>query len=118
MAPPLVEMRDISKSFGAVRALSQAKRLRIVRKRVTIADVARRAGVSTGTVSHVLNGTASVRPDKRDRVEAAIRELSFRPNALARSLIARSRPTDPKLTDAASPRLITVGYTSVDPSGA
>ncbi len=90
------------------------KRLRIVRKRVTIADVARRAGVSTGTVSHVLNGTASVRPDKRDRVEAAIRELSFRPNALARSLIARSRPTDPKLTDPASPRLITVGYTSVD----
>jgi sugar/nucleoside kinase (ribokinase family) len=70
--------------------------------------------VSTGTVSHVLNGTASVRPDTRDRVEAAIRELSFRPNALARSLIARARPTDQTLSDAAAPRLITVGYTSVD----
>ena len=87
---------------------------RIVRRRVTIADVARRAGVSTGTVSHVLNGTAAVRPDTRERVEAAIHELSFRPNALARSLIARTRPSDQKPGDPAVQRLITVGYTSVD----
>jgi ribokinase len=86
----------------------------MVGRRVTIADVARLAGVSTGTVSNVLNGTATVRPDTRDRVEAVIRELSFRPNALARSLIARTRTPDPRLSDPAAPRLITVGYTSVD----
>jgi ribokinase len=86
----------------------------MVRKRVTIADVARRAGVSIGTVSNVLNGTVAVRPDTRDRVEAAIHELSFRPNALARSLIARTRPPDQKPGDPMVPRLITVGYTSVD----
>ena len=91
-----------------------AGRPRTVRRRVTITDVARLAGVSTGTVSNVLNGTASVRPDKRERVEAAIRELSFRPNELARSLIARNRASDPKRKDPATPRLIAVGYTSVD----
>ena len=51
----------------------------------TIKDVAQRAGVSTATVSRVLAGvTAS--PATRDRVMAAASELSFRPNAVARSL--------------------------------
>jgi ribokinase len=85
-----------------------------VARRATIADVARLAGVSTGTVSHVLNGTARVRPDTRDRVETAIRELSFRPNALGRFLVARTRSVDPRLSDPTAPRLITVGYTSID----
>lgn len=83
-------------------------------RRATIADVARKAGVSTGTVSHVLNGTARVRPGTRDRVEAAILELSFRPNALGRFLVARTRSADPRLSDPTAPRLITVGYTSID----
>lgn len=83
-------------------------------RRVTIADVARRAGVSVGTVSNVLNGTAAVRPDTRDRVEAAIRELGFRPNELARSLPGRSRTLIAKPDGGEAPRLITVGYTSVD----
>ena len=52
----------------------------------TIRDVAERAGVSTTTVSHVINGTRKVEPATAARVEAAIDELGYRPNALARSM--------------------------------
>jgi LacI family transcriptional regulator len=52
----------------------------------TIRDVAERAGVSTTTVSHVLNGTRKVEPATAARVEAAVEELGYRPNALARSM--------------------------------
>jgi LacI family transcriptional regulator len=52
----------------------------------TIRDVAERAGVSTTTVSHVVNGTRKVDPDTAARVSAAIDELGYRPNALARSM--------------------------------
>ena len=53
---------------------------------VTVRDVARRAGVSTSTVSHVLNRTRFVSDDLRDRVVAAMRELHYYPNAAARML--------------------------------
>jgi LacI family transcriptional regulator, galactose operon repressor len=56
----------------------------------TIGDIATRSGVSTATVSRVLNGTAVVSPVTRDRVEAAMRELDYRPRAAARTL-ARQR---------------------------
>jgi len=52
----------------------------------TIRDVAERAGVSTTTVSHVVNRTRKVDPGTAARVEAAIDELGYRPNALARSM--------------------------------
>jgi LacI family transcriptional regulator len=52
----------------------------------TIVDVARRAGVSMSTVSHVVNGTRHVNPDTVRLVEEAIAFVGFRPNALARSL--------------------------------
>ena len=55
----------------------------------TIRDVARAAGVSIATVSRVLQGHDNVRPDTRDRVNAAIDELQFRPNRLGRSLAER-----------------------------
>lgn len=58
------------------------------RKRVTIADVAARAGVSVGTASKVLNGRGSLRDSTRERVRAAADELQFRPNSLARGLLA------------------------------
>jgi LacI family transcriptional regulator len=54
---------------------------------VTIQDVAARAGVSAMTVSRVLNQPARVAPATRQRVEQAIRELGFVPNALARQLL-------------------------------
>ena len=84
------------------------------RRRPTIADVARLASVSVGTVSNVLNGTAAMRPKTRERVEAAIRELSFRPNMLARSLIAGTRPSAARPAAIGAPRLIVVGHISVD----
>ncbi|MFE2428242.1 LacI family DNA-binding transcriptional regulator [Streptomyces sp. NPDC059373] len=52
----------------------------------SIKDVASRAGVSVATVSRVLNDHPSVRPDTRTRVLAAVTELGYRPNAVARSL--------------------------------
>ncbi|MBP0495482.1 LacI family DNA-binding transcriptional regulator [Pararoseomonas indoligenes] len=52
-------------------------------------DVARLAGVSTSTVSRVFNGTASVRPDKREAVIRAARELGFVANGAARALSMR-----------------------------
>ncbi|MFJ5528348.1 LacI family DNA-binding transcriptional regulator [Streptomyces sp. NPDC093261] len=53
----------------------------------TMADVARNAGVSVATVSHVLNGTRPVLPHTRRAVLDAIDELGYTPNTLARSLV-------------------------------
>lgn len=58
----------------------------------TMVDVARRAGVSIATVSHVLNDTRPVLPGTRQAVLDAIDELGYTPNTLARSLAtARTR---------------------------
>lgn len=54
--------------------------------RPTIRDVARLAGVSHQTVSRVINRSSEVTPETRERVEAAILELGYRPNAIARSM--------------------------------
>jgi DNA-binding LacI/PurR family transcriptional regulator len=53
---------------------------------VTIADVARAAGVSNSTVSYVLSGKRPISGDTRKRVEESIKELGYRPNAGARAL--------------------------------
>jgi LacI family transcriptional regulator len=55
-----------------------------------IRDVARLAGVSAATVSRVLNGVPTVRPESAARVTAAIAELGYRPNRLARNLRRQS----------------------------
>src|SRR4051794_19080374 len=57
--------------------------------RVTIAEVALRAGVSPTTVSHVLSGKRVVGATTRDIVMDAISELGYRPNAVARNLRTR-----------------------------
>jgi LacI family transcriptional regulator len=54
--------------------------------RPTLADVARRAGVSLKTASRAVNGEYGVAPETADRVLNAARELGFRPNRMARSL--------------------------------
>ncbi len=59
----------------------------------TIADVARHAGVSTATVSRVINSQSVVAPATRERVQAAVRELGYQPNALAASLVRRRSHT-------------------------
>ncbi|MEU6720268.1 LacI family DNA-binding transcriptional regulator [Nonomuraea sp. NPDC046802] len=54
-----------------------------------IQDVARHAGVSAATVSRVLNGRSTVNPELAARVHAAVRELGYRPNGVARNLRRR-----------------------------
>lgn len=62
----------------------------MARSRVTIRDVAAQARVSHQTVSRVINDSQRVRPATRARVETAIAELGYRPNAIAR-FMARGR---------------------------
>ena len=80
----------------------------MARATVTISDVARRARVSTSTVSHVINGTRLVSPEKTALVNEAIAATGYQPNALARSLarnvsnyvgIAISAITNPYFSD-------------------
>src|SRR5919199_3705050 len=59
----------------------------------TIYDVARVAGVSTSTVSHVLNGTRYVSVETEHRVRQAMQELRYRPNSLARGLVRQETRT-------------------------
>ena len=56
----------------------------------TMADVAKKAGVSVTTVSHVLNKTRTVSPETIVAVEDAIAEVGYAPNILARSLVRSS----------------------------
>lgn len=55
-------------------------------------DVAKKAGVSVGTVSRVINDGPGIDPALRQRVEKAIAELNYRPNCWARSLVNNSAP--------------------------
>ena len=64
----------------------------MVRKHPTIWDVAALAKVSKSTVSYVIRGSPRAGAETRKRVEAAIAELGYRPNAIARQLVER-RPT-------------------------
>jgi LacI family transcriptional regulator len=57
------------------------------RKRITIKDVAQASGVSTQTVSRVMNNTSYVSAETRQRVELVVEQLGYRPSTLARSLI-------------------------------
>lgn len=59
----------------------------------TIKEVAKEAGVSVATVSRTLSGSGRVSAEVRGRVEVAAGKLGYRPNALARSLRARSTRT-------------------------
>jgi len=56
----------------------------------TIREVAKLAGVSPATVSRVMNGTANVDDDKKNRVLEAIEKTGFQPNQLARALFKNS----------------------------
>lgn len=56
----------------------------------SIREVAKLAGVSPSTVSRVMNGTANVDEEKKQRVLMVIQETGFRPNELARALFKQS----------------------------
>ena len=57
---------------------------------MTLADVAREAGVSSQTVSRVMNRKGEVSPETRDRISSVIERLGYRPNRVAQAL-ARQR---------------------------
>ena len=56
---------------------------------ITRTDVAKRAGVSVGTVSNVMNNKASVKPEYVRRVKKAIEDLNYVPDFTAKSLAKR-----------------------------
>ena len=60
--------------------------------KATIHDVAKNAGVSVATVSHVINGTHYVSPELADRVYESINKLNYRQNKLARALSQKNIP--------------------------
>ncbi|WP_349261505.1 LacI family DNA-binding transcriptional regulator [Actinocrinis sp.] len=76
-SPPPTETTPAEAAGGPSRQRTRA---------VSIRDVAKAAGVSYQTVSRVINGNSYVRDSTRDRVQAAIAELGFRPNSAARAL--------------------------------
>lgn len=57
-----------------------------VERMATIKDIARRANVSPATVSYVLNNSAPISPETRERVLKAVQDLQYQPNNLAKSL--------------------------------
>ncbi len=75
----------------------------------TISDVAKRAGVSTMTVSRVINNSSYISQETRERVERVIDELGYVPNALARSLRFKQTKTIALvLTDITNPFFTTL----------
>ncbi|MFD3376624.1 MULTISPECIES: LacI family DNA-binding transcriptional regulator [unclassified Streptomyces] len=76
---------SVAASASVVASASVAKK-GARQRRVTITDVGTAAGVSTSTVSRVLNGTARVDPELARRVQDAVAELGYRPNAAAQGL--------------------------------
>jgi LacI family transcriptional regulator len=60
-------------------------------KKITIEDVAKKAGVSKGTVSAVINAKSTVKPGTRDHILEVMKELNFRPKGVARNLKSGSQ---------------------------
>jgi len=78
--------------------------VRITNKRVRIKDVAEQAGVSTATVSHVINNTRFVTEPTRERVLRAIQSCNYYPNIHARSLASgRSHTVGLLVSDISNP---------------
>jgi len=63
------------------------------KKRLTIAEVAQEAGVSSQTVSRVINERPDVAPETRERVKQVINQLGYQPSAIARSLASQRTRT-------------------------
>ncbi|NTU84313.1 MAG: LacI family transcriptional regulator [Chloroflexales bacterium] len=85
----------------------------------TINDVARLAGVSSMTVSRVINNSGYISRQTRERVERAIAELGYMPNALARQLRSkRTKTLALVLTDITNPFFTTIARGVEDVAGA
>src|SRR5512142_2587046 len=75
--------------------------------KATIKEVASEAGVSTQTVSRVVNGRPDVSPETRERVQSVIERMRYQPSALARSLIQQRSYTQ---------GVVTAGVKQIGPS--
>jgi DNA-binding LacI/PurR family transcriptional regulator len=91
-APGVAAPRPNGGSTTGATVASLASRRTLTRP-PAMSDVAAQAGVSHQTVSRVLNGHASVRPETRDRVLEAISALGYRRNSAARALVTRRSGT-------------------------
>ncbi len=78
-------------------------------KKVTIYDVASEAGVAISTVSRVLNGSENVSKATKEKVQKAIKELSFRPQVSARKLASK----EPQMLAIAVPSFTTPFFNEV-----
>lgn len=78
-------------------------------KKVTIYEVARKAGVAISTVSRVLNGSQNVSAETKIKVDAAIKELNFRPQVSARKLASK----EPQMLAIAVPSFTTPFFNEV-----
>lgn len=78
-------------------------------KKITIYQVAQRAGVAISTVSRVLNNSPNVSQSTKDKVNSAIKDLNFRPQVSARNLASRK----PQMLAIAVPSFTTPYYTEV-----
>ena len=61
--------------------------------KMNIKELARRAGVSSATVSRVLNNSGYVKEETRKKVLEAVEEYNYVPNALARNLSIKDNPS-------------------------
>ncbi len=68
--------------------------------KATIKDIAKKVGVNPSTVSRVINGTASISSETKEKIQEAMRELDYHPNSLARSLVNGSTFTIGLVIDA------------------
>jgi LacI family transcriptional regulator, galactose operon repressor len=71
------------------KSLPTEKKSSGVVSRLTIRDIAMKAGVSVSTVSMILNGKQGISEDTRHRVQTIIDESGYTPNLIARSLVKR-----------------------------
>ena len=93
----------------------------------TIQDVAKRAQVGVATVSRVLNDSGYVKAETKEKIQRAIKELNYTPNAVARNLYHRktgiaallvpeiSHPYFAEFIDAAETALYSYGYQCMGP---
>lgn len=72
----------------SVRTFGRTFALNLMASKVTLKQVATRAGVSYQTISKVLNGQAQVSQETQDRILQAVEELGYRPNRFARNMRA------------------------------
>jgi LacI family transcriptional regulator len=85
----------------------------------TIKDVARLAGVSTMTVSRVINGSGYTSQEARERVERAVVELGYVPNSVARHLRSkRTRQLALVMSDITNPFFTTIARAAEDVAAA